>query len=133
MSRTIDRLRVRIIVILFAAAAIAIAAAAARLTYRNYQIGQATDSIEAEIADLERERAELERTLASLGDVAAVERAARGDLNLQKEGEKVVILLPSEAEEEPEEVAFKETGSPPEPSNPIKWWRYFFAGSSSER
>jgi len=107
------------------AALLVVGAAAARLTYRNFRIATDIDQVEAEIAALEREKEEVESAIAGIQDVASLERAAREQLNLQREGEKVVILLPTGEEEvKPEETAvFVQK----EPNNPEKWWKFFFA------
>lgn len=128
MDFTSSEMKKRGLLLLLASAIIFTTIAATRITYRRFQLSRTLSEVEQEIADLEAQKAELTETLSSLNEFATIEQAAREVLNLQREGEQVVILLPNgeettttgeeETEAEPEEL--------PEPSNPVKWWGYFF-------
>lgn len=131
MPRATGSFRARLWTAVLSAALLIVVVSAARLTYRNYQMTQDIDRVAHEIAKLTEEKKELEQSLASLGDFANIEKEAREKLNLKREGEKVVILLPSGEEEIKTE---ETTGTVPqrEPSNPEKWWKYLFANSANE-
>ena len=115
------------VVVVLAAVSVVVTGAATRMTYRRFQLGQTFTEVEQEIAMLEEERTQLTDTLASFDEFATIEQAAREVLNLQREGEQVVILLPTgepvtTSEAVNEEVVEEEV----EPSNLVKWWGYFF-------
>ena len=69
--------------------------AATRITYRRFQLGREMSDVEKEVASLQEEQDALNEQLASLDDFSTIEQAAREVLNLQQEGEHVVILLPN--------------------------------------
>ena len=116
------------LLLLLASAIIFTTIAATRITYRRFQLNRTLSEVEQEIADLEAQKAELTETLSSFNEFATIEQAAREVLNLQREGEQVVILLPNGEETTiaEEEEASEEAEEAPKPSNPVKWWGYFF-------
>jgi cell division protein FtsL len=116
----------RLVLAILAAAVLSIGISAARLTYRRFRIAREVDRVEAEIAALERERAALEQSRSAADDIAMIERAARELLNLKREGEKVVVLLPSSDVPKDEEQSQE---SPKKEGNLEKWWEYFFGVS----
>lgn len=123
------QLKKRGLLLLLASAIIFTTIAATRITYRHFQLNRTLSEVEQEIADLETQKAELTESLSSYNEFATIEQAAREVLNLQRKGEQVVILLPNGQEAPaPGEEGISEEAStePPEPSNPVKWWGYFF-------
>lgn len=56
------------------------------------------ESLEAQIADIERENDQLAQDIAAMGTERALEGEARSRLNLKKEGEEVVVIVPKEGE-----------------------------------
>jgi len=117
----------RIVLIVMLSAAVFLVAAASKMTYRQFRLRGELTQVEQEIVELKAERAELNRSLDAFGELATIEKAAREVLNLQREGESVVILLPSGEdvlENQVEIEAVDEDAG--EPKNIIKWWAYFF-------
>lgn len=55
-------------------------------------------SLEAQIAAIEKENDRLEEDIAAMGTEHALESEARSRLNLKKEGEEVVVIVPKEGE-----------------------------------
>jgi cell division protein FtsB len=125
MARATTTLKQRAMLAFFVAGILFVAISATRLTYRHWTLKSDLSAVEQEIAELEQEREELSGTLSALDSVEAIERQAREVLNLQRKGEQVVILLPT-GEPAPIEGAEAAPEEAPEPSNPVKWWAYFF-------
>lgn len=126
MRKTTVSFRIRLVAVLFATIAVVVAASATRLSYKYYVIGQEIGKVNKEIAELTKEKQNLEQSLASFDDAGVLERQAREKLNLQKEGEHVVILLPSGETQMKQDESTQKPPRAHEPSNPVKWWRYFF-------
>src|SRR3990167_8832433 len=95
MALTMTRFRSRAMLTALIAAAMLTGTAAARVTYRRFHIVQEIRAVDAEIGTLKREKEELERTRDTLNDFATIEKAARELLSLRREGENVVVLLPT--------------------------------------
>jgi len=73
-------------------------------------------AIEKEIKDFQNKNKELEEGISRIGEEEYIEEVAREDLNLQKEGEKVVsFILPPEQTETKEEKKFWP---------PTYWWKW---------
>jgi cell division protein FtsB len=77
----------------------------ARQVYANWEIGQRADALQAEIAQVEAENAELQRELAYLRSNAYISAEARRLMNLGTPGEQVLIIPPGAEEPLPDEVA----------------------------
>ena len=93
---------------------------------RNRDLQQEIDKLQAQADTLESKNLEATRLDSSFAASGIVEREARLKLGLQKPGESVIIVrdvtpLPEGKSAEPTEAP---ATSPP--SNPEKWWRYFF-------
>lgn len=122
---TVEQLRERLVLVLLATLTLFIGISAIRLTNRHYKIAHEVDRVNEEIASLEQERQTLEQSISSLNETAIIEHNAREKLNLQKPGERVVVLLPS-GQPDVKSAAAALPPPPKEPSNPEKWWTYFF-------
>ena len=60
--------------------------------------GEQAESLEARVAALKQENEQLEHDITALATEEALEAEARGRLNLKKEGEEVVVIVPKEGE-----------------------------------
>jgi len=125
MARATTTIKQRAMLAFIIAGILFVAISATRLTYRHWTLKSDLSAVEQEIAELEQEREKLSGTLAALDTVETIERQAREVLNLQRKGEQVVILLPTGEEAPVEGVAAPVEAI--EPTNPVKWWAYFFA------
>jgi cell division protein FtsB len=95
-----------------------------RQVYASWEIGQQARAIEAEIARIDAENAELERELAYLRSDAYVGAEARRLANLGSEGEQILIIPAGAEEPLPEELAAVD---PPRPM--LEQWIDLFFGS----
>lgn len=93
-----------------------------RQVYENWEIGQQARAIEAEIARVEAENAELERELAYLRSDAYVGAEARRLENLGREGEQILIIPEGAEQPLPAELTAVE---PPKPMLQ-QWFDLFF-------
>ncbi len=101
-----------------------LAAQFGRQVYANWEIGRQAQAVEAEIARIEGENAELARELAYLRSDAYIGAEARRLENLGREGEQILII-PSGAEEPlPDELTAVE---PPRPM--LQQWIDLFFGA----
>jgi len=126
LMSTMEQFRARFLVLALLALAMFAGISAVRMTYRHFRIERDVGRIEAEIIRLQEEREEAERALVALDDLTAIERVARETLNLKREGEQVVVVVPSGVPEAPPEGEAVISEPEQEPSNPVKWWAYFF-------
>ena len=93
------------------------------LIFSNIKINQKKDKIDIQLAALEKEisnlqekNKELKEGISSVGDESYIEKIARQDMGLQKEGEKVVsFITPSEQEETKEKQSSWGPGD---------WWQW---------
>lgn len=93
---------------------------AGRLAYRNYRLNLEEAELRHEISQLEVEIQDLKNKIVYYQSDSYKEKMLRAKLNLQKKGEKVVVITPEpKAEIVEEKQADKRT-------NPEKWWDYFF-------
>ncbi|HEB01429.1 MAG TPA: septum formation initiator family protein [Candidatus Portnoybacteria bacterium] len=99
-----------------------------RESYHKWQIKREIAALQTEIEELERGNQELANLLEYFKTESFKEKEAREKLNLQKPGEKVV-LMPSleQTEEEKEMKGEGEKGV----SNSTKWWKYLFASKDN--
>jgi cell division protein FtsB len=91
-----------------------------RLSYKNYQLNMEEAGLRSDVSSLENEIQDLKNKLVYYQSDSYKEKMLRAKLNLQKEGEKVVVITP---EPKVEEVQERKTNNL---SNPEKWWQYFF-------
>ncbi|OGZ61789.1 MAG: hypothetical protein A2932_01630 [Candidatus Spechtbacteria bacterium RIFCSPLOWO2_01_FULL_46_10] len=81
---------------------VAITLAGFAVVRQNDLVGDAGDReslLQAEIQRLEEENERVKRDIASFENTETIEREARERLNLKKEGEKVVVILPSDGKQ----------------------------------
>ena len=104
---------------------ILLAAQFGRQVYANWEIGQRAAAIEAEIAEIRAENAELERELAYVQSPAYVGTEARRLGNLGTSGEQALIIQRGAEEPLPEELAA--AAEPPKPL--LEQWVDLFFGS----
>jgi cell division protein FtsB len=83
-----------------------------RQIYASWEIGQQAAAIEAQIATIEEENAELARELAYLRSDAYIAAEARRLANLGSEGERLLIIPPGAEEPLPEELTAVEIPKP---------------------
>lgn len=89
---------------------------------RRYEINREIAKLEEEVAELDARNTELTDLIAFFNTDTFLEQEARSRLNLQKPGEKVVIIPDIESipqEEQKNNLSLSL-------SNPKKWWNYFF-------
>jgi len=72
----------------------ALATSAARIVIRERAIARERQTVEERIQALEAEKQRLEEAIRALESPEAVERLAKEQLNLKKEGEEVVVVVP---------------------------------------
>lgn len=96
-----------------------------RVSYEKYQITKHISTIDGELKALSAKSDDLHTLIKRLNDSAYVEKEARKKLNLQKEGEKAVIIVggPDTATKKKEGVQSAAEGKE---SNPRKWFRILF-------
>lgn len=98
-----------------------------RQVYANWEIGQRAAAIEAEIAAVEVENAQLRQDLSYLQSDAYVSAEARRLANLGEPGDQVLIIPPGAEAPLPEELAAG--AEPPQPM--LEQWVDLFFGTSS--
>lgn len=99
-----------------------LAAQFGRQVYANWEIGQQARAIEAQIAQLEAENADLARELEYLRSDAYVGAEARRLANLGSAGEEILIIPPGAEQPLPDEITASE------PQKPLlqQWIELFF-------
>ncbi len=97
-----------------------------RQVYANWEIGQRAVAIEAQIAEVDAENAELQRELDYLRSEAYISAEARRLTNLGAPGEQALIIPPGAEEPLPAELATELA-----PSKPLleQWVDLFFGPS----
>jgi len=104
---------------------ILLAAQFGRQVYANWEIGQRAAAIEAEIAEIRAENAELERELAYVQSPAYFGTEARRLGNLGTAGEQALIIQRGAEEPLPEELA----AAAEPPKSLLEQWVDLFFGS----
>lgn len=82
---------------------------------------------EEEIARLEAKNSELDELLGYLNTDAFLEQEAREKLNLQKEGESVMVIPEGVGKEEEKRLTVATGSGGTKENNPEKWWNHFFS------
>ena len=98
-----------------------------RQIYASWEIGQQASAIEAQIAAIEEENAELTRELAYLRSDAYIAAEARRLANLGSAGERLLIIPPGAEEPLPDELAAVEIPKPM-----LQQWVDLFFGSPAD-
>jgi cell division protein FtsB len=96
-----------------------------REVYASWSIGQEAERIQAEIAAMQEQNAQLQRELQYLQSDAYISAEARKLLNLGYPNERVLIIPPGSAAELPR--ALQERSEPPPPLLE-QWLDLFFGG-----
>lgn len=92
--------------------------------YHRYQVKKDLDKLDAEIANFNKQKEDLNNLLDYYKNESNLENEARLRLNLKKEGEKVVIILPTATSTESDKMfSLKDIENLP---NYQEWWYYFF-------
>ncbi len=89
-----------------------------KIHFQKKEIAKEIFSLEEEIKKLEGERSNILKAIEYLKGDFYKEKEAREKFEMQKPGEKVIVILPPEETEE----KTKEQESP----NYKKWWQYIF-------
>jgi len=92
--------------------------------YHRYQVKKDLDKLDAEIANFNKQKEDLNNLLDYYKNESNLENEARVRLNLKKEGEEVVIILPAATSTESDKISSqKDIENMP---NYKQWWYYFF-------
>ena len=96
--------------------------------YYRYEIKGDLDKLNAEISDLNKQKNDLNQLVDYYKNESNLEKEARVRLNLKKEGEKVVIILPQATStgENSESVSGPNGVNIENFPNYLQWWYYFF-------
>ena len=97
-----------------------------RLYLRKYEIDKEIAKLQEQASRIESESNQLSELINYLSTPEYVEKQAREQLNLKKEGEEVVIL-PDSIEDEAK-IAGADTKAE---SNPKKWYKYLFENNEN--
>jgi cell division protein FtsB len=100
----------------------------AKLLAQKREVDSEIAKLKAEAEEIESQNTEFSNLIKYFNTPEYQDRQAREKLNLQKEGEHVVIL-PKFVEDETAAAAAKEQNR----SNPKKWFEYFFGPSSDKQ
>jgi len=90
--------------------------------YHRYQIKKNLNELNAEIANFNKQKEDLNNLLNYYKNESNLENEARVRLNLKKEGEKVVIILPIATSTNENKISGDIENMP----NYKQWWYYFF-------
>lgn len=90
---------------------------------RRYEVSREISALKSEIQRLESRNTELNQLISFFSTEEFLEQEARTRLNLQKIGEKVMIIPDVRKLGEEEIKSNLELSL----SNPARWWNYFFA------
>lgn len=95
--------------------------------YHRYQVKKDLDKLDAEIVNFNKQKKDLSNLLEYYKNESNLENEARVRLNLKKEGEKVVIILPSATStDENNGINSQEPENTENLPNYKQWWYYFF-------
>lgn len=96
--------------------------------YYRYKVKGELDKLNAEIVILDKQKDDLNQLVDYYKNESNLEKEARIRLNLKKEGEKVVIILPqaTSTTQSEESVFVLSDGNIEDLPNYKQWWYYFF-------
>ena len=97
---------------------------AGRETYQQWKVDEEIGDLQQQVNQLEGKRLTLLDTLQKLNALETLDREARLRLDLKKPGERVVVLKGFDVTSV--DSAAEALTPSAEPSNPLKWFRYFF-------
>ena len=122
-------IRSRIFFIFFTPILLALIVGIFQKLYYRYEIKGELGKLNVEIADLNKQKEDLNQLVDYYKNESNLEKEARVRLNLKKEGEKVVIILPqaTSTNKNGETISSPETAENIENfPNYKQWWYYFF-------
>ncbi|MBU2539879.1 septum formation initiator family protein [Patescibacteria group bacterium] len=91
-----------------------------KINQKRNKLNAQIEAIKTEIEDFENKNESLKEGISRVGEEAYIEKVAREELSLQKEGEKVVgFILPAEGQKESEEKNYWQ---------PKNWWVFLKDG-----
>lgn len=90
--------------------------------YYRYQVQTKLNELNAEVANYKKQQEDLTKLIEYYQDPSNLENEARVRLNLKKEGEKVIIILPTATSTSENVISSNDENMP----NYKKWWYYFF-------
>ncbi len=90
--------------------------------YYRYQVQEKLNELNAEIANYKKQKEDLAKLIDYYQDTSNLENEARVRLNLKKEGEQVVIILPTATSTNEGGLSDNYENMP----NYKQWWYYFF-------
>ncbi len=90
--------------------------------YERYQVQAKLNELNAEVANYKKQQEDLTKLIEYYQDPSNLENEARVRLNLKKEGEKVVIILPTATSTSDNAISSSDENLP----NYKQWWYYFF-------
>lgn len=93
--------------------------------YHRYQVKKDLDRLNAEIISLNKQKEDLGKLLDYYNNPSNLEKEARVRLNYKKEGEKVVVILPT-ATSSGDKIISAPSLNNENMSNYKQWWYYFF-------
>ena len=92
--------------------------------YHRYQVKKNLNELNTEIANFNKQKEDLSKLLDYYKNESNLENEARVRLNLKKEGENVVIILPTATSTESDKIpSQRDVENMP---NYKQWWYYFF-------
>lgn len=94
--------------------------------YHRYQVKKDLDRLNAEIFNLNKQKEDLGKLLDYYKNASNIEKEARIRLNYKKEGEKVVVILPTATTSSGGETISASSLNDENLSNYKQWWYYFF-------
>lgn len=105
-----------------------------RETYKGWTVDHEIKALEMKAQALEGRKMQLSELAAKMQESDYAEREARAKLNMQKPGEKVVILEGVAATQTTWQIDVVTAPPPPavQMSNPERWWYYFVQGGRYE-
>jgi len=90
--------------------------------YYRYQVQKKINELNTEVANYKKQKEDLTKLIEYYQDPSNLENEARVRLNLKKEGEKVVIILPTASSTSENATSGNYENMP----NYKQWWYYFF-------
>lgn len=93
--------------------------------YYRYEVKGELDKLNVEIADLGKQKDGLNQLIDYYKNESNIEKEARIRLNLKKEGEKVIIILPQATSTSENSETVKTSQNIENLPNYKQWWYYF--------
>jgi len=96
--------------------------------YYRYQVKKGLDALKSETANLKKQQEDLNNLIDYYKNASNLENEARLRLNLKKEGEKVIIILPAatSTDENGSSTSVSQEDGISNLPNYKQWWYYFF-------